>query len=162
MSTSYLDDIWNVHFHDPFEKDWTLKSYHRLMTLSTCDDFWDLVEAIDDKIVDGMFFVMREHVFPCWDDPENKDGGCFSIKVSKSTARVYWESLCAAVMGESLFDDLLASKCVNGVSISPKRSFCIIKIWMSKDGESLKVRDMKGLPAGHVGEILYKSWQFDS
>lgn len=157
-----LDDMWNVHFHDPFDNDWTLKSYHRLMTVSTCDDFWTVTDAIGEKILDGMFFVMREHIFPCWDDPENKEGGCFSIKVPKSHSVMFWQEICAAVLGETFFKDVHASKQVNGISISPKRTFCIFKIWMSKEGVALTLKDMNALPKGYIGDVIFKSWEFES
>ena len=79
--TMDLNDIWSIYFHDPNDKDWTMKSYHHLSMLSTVDDFWVVHKAMQDKVADGMFFIMREYIFPCWDDPENKEGGCFSIKV---------------------------------------------------------------------------------
>ena len=79
-----LNDIWSIYFHDPNDKDWTMKSYHHMSMLSTVDDFWVVQKAMQDKVADGMFFIMREYIFPCWDDPENKEGGCFSIKVNRS------------------------------------------------------------------------------
>ena len=156
----YLDDLWNVHFHDPGDRDWTMKSYHLLHTLSAVEDFWTMNFAIRDKLVDGMFFIMREHIFPCWDDVENKDGGCFSIKVPKANALRFWESLSSAVLGETLFRDSSSSKLVNGISVSPKSSFCIFKIWVAEEGSKLKIDDMIAMPLGYVGGIMYKSWKF--
>jgi hypothetical protein len=31
----------------------------------------------------GMFFIMREHILPLWEDESNKNGGCFSYKIYK-------------------------------------------------------------------------------
>ena len=149
-----LNDLWNIYFHDPGDKDWTLKSYVVLSSLSTVDDFWVTHEAIGDKLPRGMFFVMREHVFPCWDDPENKQGGCFSLKVPNDDAIKFWESLCASMLGEVMTPDM---SCVNGASISPKRDFCIVKIWVAKASECPKLSDLV-LPTGYVGDVLFKPW----
>ena len=36
-----------------------------------------------------------------------------------------------AITGEYILKDLNFLKSINGITISPKKSFCIIKIWMS-------------------------------
>ena len=151
-----LNDLWNVHFHDPGDEDWTMKSYHLLHTLSTVEDFWIVNNAIKDKLQNGMFFVMREHIFPCWDDPENKDGGCISIKVPRAKVLGFWEALCAAVLGETLISNMEQMAVINGISISPKRAFCIIKIWIARK-DVVTMSNLK-LPLGYIGDVMFRSW----
>jgi hypothetical protein len=82
-----------------------------------------------------MFFLMREHIFPAWDDPCNISGGCVCLKIPKSIVETFWHAVCANLLGETLVKEAYRdTDCiVNGVSISPKNFFCIIKIWLSND-----------------------------
>ena len=55
-------------------------------------------------------------------------------------------------MGEVLSDDMA---CINGLSISPKREFCVVKVWVN----SLKVESKQlRLPSGYTDDIMFKSW----
>ena len=45
--------------------------------------------------------------------------------------------------------------CINGLSISPKREFCVVKVWVN----SLKVESKQlRLPSGYTDDIMFKSW----
>lgn len=154
-----LNDIWTLYFHDPYNEDWTYSSYQKITNLSTVDDFWELHSIVNEKISCGMFFLMREYVFPCWDDEANKKGGCLSIKVLKQDMAEFWEQLCVRLLGETLLkpEHRHYWNLVNGISTSPKKYFCIIKIWV-KSAELSNV-DMFDLPSKHHGEVLYRSNQ---
>jgi hypothetical protein len=115
MDELLLDDIWNLYFHDPDNKDWNFGSYNTLHTMSSAEDYWSAQEAVRGVLHQGMFFLMREHVFPCWDDIANRNGGCFSVRVPKTHASRFWEQLAAALLGETLAGDRTAS--VTGISI---------------------------------------------
>jgi hypothetical protein len=79
----FLDDRWALYFHDPDDPLWTLNSYKQIGIISTVDDFIEANKAFADLWSKGMFFLMREHIQPLWEDPYNKNGGCFSYKVNK-------------------------------------------------------------------------------
>lgn len=154
----FLNDIWRLYFHDPYDNNWNYDSYMNLGTMSTVKEYWQLQNAVADKFQSGMFFIMREHIFPCWDDENNRDGGCLSIKVLKQELQMFWEMLSMRLVGESLLlpdNRLLNWDKINGLSTSPKKHFCIVKIWLKDDvvGDS----KMFKLPLNHHGEILYKS-----
>ena len=53
------------------------------------------------------------------------------FKIANKTVYHIWKSLVYGLCGETLFTDKEANACVNGLSISPKKTFCIIKIWLS-------------------------------
>lgn len=127
----FLDDIWCIYFHDPDDRDWTFSSYKKLSVLSSAEEFWGVQQRVREHVMKGMFFIMREHVFPCWDDPNNIDGGCLSFIVSKADVPQVWEVFCARLLTERLSKDPDKSQSVNGLSISPKNDFCIVKIWLS-------------------------------
>ncbi len=79
---------------------------------------------------------MRDGIEPMWEDPRNKQGGCFSYKVDNKIVKETWKDLCYCISGNSISTPLFNNS-VTGISISPKKSFCIIKIWM----ESCKFQD---------------------
>lgn len=166
-----LNDTWTMYFHEPSDSNWTMASYVRLEQISSVEAFWRVHEGTKKFLSRGMFFLMREHVFPCWDDPNNIDGGCISIKVLKEDIGTFWEEVAVRMLGESLVkknkveprprgasgsDDVDAAwSLVNGVSTSPKRYFCIAKIWLRK-GVLLDKANF-AFPACYHGEPLYRS-----
>ena len=149
-----LNDLWSFYFHDPFNTNWNLSSYIKVTDISSTDAFWSTHKTFIEKINMGMFFLTREHIFPCWDDPFNKDGGCLSIKVLKQDVRPFWEGICARVLGETLLKDTTKWDHVNGVSISPKKHFCIIKVWMRTNESQEAVA--YNLPPNFYGDVIYK------
>lgn len=124
--TSYLDDVWSMYYHDPADRDWTMTSYRKLSTLSCAEEFWGLQDLLSPVLSRGMFFLMREHVFPCWDDPENIRGGCLTMKVPSADVPAAWERMCS----EALTEGLRGLGPVNGVSLSPKGGHSILKLWL--------------------------------
>ena len=77
-----------------------------------------------------MLFVMREGITPMWEDPKNRSGGCFSYKIVNKQVYEVWTTLFYLLCGESLCVDPKLNKHINGITISPKKNFCIIKIWL--------------------------------
>lgn len=159
-SETFLQDVWTYYFHDPDDPNWNLNSYHRLHDVATLQDFWDVHSATASFLSRGMFFVMREHVYPCWDDPLNITGGCLSMKVLKEDMPAFWEHLMVRMLGETLLvpdasdADPERWSAINGMSVSPKRFFCIVKLWLRRD--DLADRRHYDLPAKYNGEILFR------
>ena len=77
-----------------------------------------------------MLFVMRSGITPMWEDVRNRNGGCFSFKVINKQVHEVWKTLFYALCGESLCIDTENSEYLNGITISPKKSFCIVKVWL--------------------------------
>jgi hypothetical protein len=50
-------------FHGPSDPSWTYDSYIPIATVGSVDDYWKLHNTIETTLSDGMYFVMREHVF---------------------------------------------------------------------------------------------------
>jgi hypothetical protein len=78
-----------------------------------------------------MLFFMRQGISPIWEDPQNVKGGCYSYKVSNKHVPEAWREACYLVAGESVSADKTFVSKITGLSISPKKGFCILKIWMS-------------------------------
>ena len=97
---------------------------------------------------------MLDGVKPTWEDPKNRDGGCFSYKVMNKSVSKVWKELTYVVAGKTISNVSTFVNCVTGITISPKKNFCIIKIWMmncSNQNPNVVTSDLKGLsPQGCI------------
>jgi hypothetical protein len=127
-----LIDKWNLYYHLPYDKTWDLNSYKTIMTeIDTAEKLIGINEIIPEDVVKScMLFVMKKGILPLWEDPQNKNGGAFSFKVANPHVNLVWRHLFYVLCGETLVTDKKYNHLVNGISISPKKLFCIIKIWM--------------------------------
>jgi hypothetical protein len=127
-----LNDKWVLYHHLPSEKDWTLAGYKILdKNISTVEHVTALINVLPEKMIKySMMFFMRDGITPLWEDPKNRTGGCFSYKVFNKHVEQVWKDMMCLVSGESIVVDSVDCKCVNGITISPKKNFCIIKIWI--------------------------------
>jgi len=137
-----LNDKWNLYYHLPHDKNWALSSYTIIMSsIDTVEKVLCLNELIHENVVKNcMLFVMRDGITPMWEDPRNRNGGCFSYKVINKAVPEVWQNLFYSLCGESLCSDDKHNKHINGITISPKKNFCIIKIWL--DTSSLQDPNM--------------------
>jgi dipeptide/tripeptide permease len=100
---------------------------------------------------------MKSGIKPIWEDPKNRDGGCFSYKVINKNVCSVWKDLTYALVGGSISSQSGFVNCVTGITISPKKNFCIIKIWMTdckNQNPAIVTSDIKGLT--HQGCIFKK------
>jgi len=171
----YLDDTWSLYFHDPGDPDWTTRGYVRLPDVASAQDLASVWRTLRSRVTRGMFFLMREHIFPCWDDKYNIDGGAVSVKLPVAAAEAFWWEACVRMLGGTLArwhenrvvpsEDYPSPECVvtlsdpadivNGLSISPKASHAVVKVWLSQDPVTAGVA--LDLPRGYYGEPLYRA-----
>jgi hypothetical protein len=153
---TFLNDTWSVYFHDPLDVNWNLQSYIRLHNICTVEDFWTVHHALAGKLCHGMFFFMRIDTFPCWDDPSNIKGGCLSMKVLKENLEKFWLTMCMRVASETLLLPQYHDKhdVINGISASPKKYFCVVKIWLRT--HELDSKRFFNIPHQYNGDIFYK------
>ena len=148
--THTLYDKWVLWAHLPHDTDWTMESYIRIMTISSCEDAVELYKSIPEKLTTNcMLFLMREGITPTWEDGRNRNGGCFSYKIPNKSVSELWAKLSFSVMGETISRDPAFLRKTTGVTISPKRAFCIIKVWMEDmDFQNPRlIEDAIGLPS---------------
>ena len=132
MALHRLKTSWQMWAHLPHDADWSITSYVQVMTVTTAEEAIVLTQALPEKLVSScMLFFMRESIHPTWEHPSNCQGGCFSYKVSNKVIRETWAELCLLLAGESLSPDAGLMADVTGVSVSPKKGFCVLKIWMT-------------------------------
>ena len=127
-----LDNNWTFWLHLPHDIDWSIDSYKKLYTFNTLQNSIILLENMDKIIVEKcMLFIMKNNIKPIWEDPNNCQGGCFSYKIPSDNVNNIWKSLVYSIIGKSLTNNIELLESINGISISPKKNFCIIKIWIS-------------------------------
>jgi len=127
-----LRSVWNLWAHLPHDTDWTPNSYKRIYQFRTVEETIAITETLPEILVKNcMLFIMRDGIIPTWEDPKNRDGGCFSYKVSNNHVYQVWRELTYVLVGETISNNNSFVQHVTGITISPKKNFCIIKIWMS-------------------------------
>jgi hypothetical protein len=155
MAEHKLNSRWVLWYHNPNDSNWDMKSYHKVMELTSVENFWDMFTILKTShFQNGMFFLMKNQVKPMWEDVHNVDGGCWSFRVSKKEVPKTWQELVISALGESLINTKY-TKTINGISISPKRSFSIIKIW--NDNVKINEADLLNKVSGlNMDELMYK------
>ena len=143
-----LSDKWVFWAHLPHDTDWTMSSYKTLLTVSSVEEMIAILDCLPDTLVKNcMLFMMRDGIKPMWEDKSNLNGGCFSYKITNNNVKQVWDDLCCMVSGNSISKEHSFIEKITGITISPKKSFCIIKIWMKDCTEQnvRKIRDIKNL-----------------
>ena len=125
--------LWNpftLWFHKLFDNDWNDESYHKILVFDNVEDFWGLTDNMP-CLKKGMFFMMKGNILPQWENEENKNGGYVSYKVHMSQAMEAWTEMSMSYIGGYITKDVNNLDYINGISISPKRYHCIIKVWIN-------------------------------
>ena len=127
-----LKNKWNLWAHLPHDSDWTLKSYKKISSFDTIEKTIAITESLPHDLVKNcMLFIMKDGITPMWEDSKNRHGGCFSYKVSNKNVFEVWRDLTYVLIGETISVNTNFVNNVNGITISPKKNFCIVKIWTS-------------------------------
>jgi hypothetical protein len=126
-----LNNNWTCWIHYQNDNIWTLDRYQNITTLVTLKDAVLFIENLDENIIKKtMLFFMKDSILPLWESEDNINGGCFSYKISNTNIVNIFKILLYKIIGNTLSSDENTSNNINGISISPKKNFCIIKIWM--------------------------------
>lgn len=128
---SKLPHEWLFYLHLQEDSDWSIKSYIDMTEIHTVEDAVLLNDEISyDLIKKTMMFLMKKDILPIWEDEHNKDGGCFSYKIFNKDVETVWQNVYYTLIGKSITKDISDHDLINGVTLSPKKKFCILKIWM--------------------------------
>ena len=145
---SVLSNKWTLWAHLPHNTDWSIKSYIKISTLSTVEESIAIIETLPNILIENcMLFLMKDGIKPIWEDPNNRNGGCFSYKIISKNVCKTWKELSYVTIGETISKLIPFVNKVNGITISPKKNFSIIKIWMSDctNQNPSAVLELKGL-----------------
>lgn len=153
----WLNDTWSVYFHNPYDNNWDESGYIKIFSIGNIEEYWMFITSVQNCANEGMFFVMRDYIFPKWNDDENKNGGFLSIKILKERVPSFFEKITMDLVNETLLlpEHYEHSDLINGISISPKKHFCIVKVWLKNT--KLKSSDYFNISKEYHGSILFKT-----
>lgn len=144
-----LNNEWVLWAHLPHNIDWSILSYIKVASFNYLEEVISVTESLPPALVENcMLFLMKKGINPTWEDPKNRMGGFFSYKVMSKNVHKCWKDLTYIIVGDTVSKDSTFVENVTGITISPKKNFCIIKIWMtdcSKQNPSIVTPDLKGL-----------------
>ena len=102
---------------------------------------------------------MKENIFPNWEDPDNRSGGCLSFKVTSIKVIDEWNTLLLKCITNQILNE--HNEEINGISISPKKEFNIVKIWFkNNDFEYKKYFESEKDSLISLENSLYKNHEF--
>lgn len=137
-SSQQLNDLhklkykWNLWAHLPQDPDWTVKSYKEIYQFKNVEETVAITESLPEGLIKNcMLFIMRDGINPMWEDQKNRNGGSFSYKVSNKHVYETWRDLTYVLIGENISNNVSFVNSVTGITISPKKNFCIVKVWMT-------------------------------
>ena len=132
-----LNGSWDLWYHSIEDNNWSNNSYKFLYKIRNLCDIKFLKDNIQQNYLqNGMFFIMREDIFPTWEDPDNREGCSVSFKIPASKLHKEWNNFLEKVLTEDILKDQSKINEINGISVSPKREFNILKLWLRNDTEN--------------------------
>ena len=153
-----LNRRWDLWYHDPNNHDYSRESYINLGTIDTIEKFWHYYYQLKlTQLQNSMFFLMLNGVFPTWED--TLEGGFWSFKIDKKDISQAWTKLSIHLLIDDFIQNSEYKDEIIGISISPKKTFLILKIWLNNDKIHDKIQINPNLPFVKIDEILYRSHQ---
>jgi hypothetical protein len=127
-----LKNKWVLWCHYPDDKEWTnINNYKEICLFEYIEDVIIIMNSIPEiLLVSCYFFLMKEKIKPIREEEINRYGGTFSYRISNKNAFHSWKELSYVLLGNTISSNNNFMTNINGISISPKKNFCELKIWM--------------------------------
>ncbi len=117
-----------MYYHEPEDPSWTAESYKRLAMVSSWEGLGAVLRELGPhKTTNGLLRIMRGDTSPLWENKVNIRGGSYCLKIPRRSAIEVFTRYVAAAATTTCAKD--PANEIVGVTISPKKGFCIIKIW---------------------------------
>ena len=137
MDKYSLNTKWVLWYHSINDTQWNKQSYKNLFTISNLYELKIMNDnLLKNHLQNGMFFIMRDGIFPTWEDPDNREGCCISFKISSHILKDQWNYIVERILTEDILKDTDKVNLLNGISIAPKKEFNIVKIWLRKHDQN--------------------------
>ena len=154
MENNFLNK-WNLWYHH-IKDDWTINGYKKIYEINDSKTFWELYNNWDKigGLLCKQFFLMKNDIKPLWEDEMNKNGGCWSFKISENQVNELWEELSVLLVTNEILSEFKDD--IVGLSLCLKKNnFCVVKIWNSNcKNNSIKILNPKILEKWGI-EIIY-------
>jgi hypothetical protein len=146
-----LISTWVLWYHTPSNPDWSINGYHKICEFKYAEDVVKIIPLIPENIITNCcLFFMKKGIDPIWEDKSNCNGGAFSYRITNKFVLETFRDLSFVVAGETTGSSRLFNDKVNGITISPKKNFCVLKIWMRNSdfqNPAVITNDIKNLVA---------------
>lgn len=120
---------WTLYFHESDDPSWGADSYKKIHAAGTWEGMGTLLRELGPtRIMGGVLKIMRGDTSPLWENKVNIRGGAYCLKIPRRTATEVFTRYVAAAAADCATINPAENHIV-GVTISPKRGFCIIKLW---------------------------------
>lgn len=132
-----------------------MNTFITIGTVSTWKQFWAIMDTLTiDILSEGMFFFMRDPSPPLWESHYHIRGGCYSFRCNKKNVTdIFLDYVIASMINCA---STKPDNFINGLSISPKRGFNIIKVWNSDSQRFHAPADINcTLNSVQTNEIIY-------
>ena len=160
MSNQILNTKWTLWYHYDVNL-WTAHSFKLLCTITTIDDFWSMVKALQENscIIIEHLYLMRDGILPMWEDKANRNGGCWSIKVDiKDSFQIFIKIVMYAISETLLLKDKEnISNEITGISLCQKNNYkSVLQIWSSNSKNNKITYLHKAIASEYGYEILFR------
>ena len=136
MNNYQLNTNWCLWYHSINDTNWKKNSYKNIYTMRNLYDLKSINDIIQTiHLQNSMFFIMREDIFPTWEDPDNREGCCISYKIPNAILKDQFNMILNHILSEDILIDNTNIEYLNGLSIIPKKEFNIVKLWLRKHDE---------------------------
>ena len=155
LDTPIQSGSWTLYWHSSEGRDWSLPSFKSFGKMTTWREFYTVAQSLGiDSLSDGMFFLMRDPIPPLWENHQNVYGGAYSFRILKRDAGEAFLTYATAAMIRTVMND--EGNIINGLSISPKKTHNIIKVWNTDSVTYNKPGDLLRLmPDMKTEDVLY-------
>lgn len=112
---------------------------------------------------DGVHFF-RTGVQPLWEDAENLNGGCWTLKVRRDDHKALrtWEELCLMVCGGELQAAVTKDRDhILGISFSPRLYFAHISIWTKQGDNRASIDTLQKTVVARLSDELRPASEMD-
>ena len=119
----------------------------QLTKIGTCfslGTFWQIYQHLKKpKDFKGDLYIFKKGIQPMWEDPNNRDGGKYSILLKNDSSSLLWEEVVISFCGCVLpyYEE------INGVAISTRKPQHSVQIWFRKYDNELVDKMRKELKA---------------
>ena len=132
----YFNQKWTLWFHKLNDTNWEKKTYRKVFTFDNINDFWKMYNNVPN-ITSFLLFLMKDGIYPIYEDPIHINGGCWSYRVVRKDLQNAWLELCITSIGE-IFEN---QDNITGISVNPKN--CVLKVWSKELPNSYLVSQEK-------------------
>lgn len=140
-----LNTSWTIYIHENFNKDWSLDSYKQVWKINTILDFWTFFNNFRN-LGGYQFFLMRGDIKPVYEDAVNKEGGSYSYIIPGQNVFDTTLFVMMKMIGETILDESEDFNNITGMSLVPKRSTSILKVWIKNKEHKVDLKlDNKNL-----------------